>query len=151
MGISKEQWTVIEKKLRGFFSEVVFEYEGHKITVQKGFIRENVMRLVVYIDGAIKAKDSLDLDGTGFNPLVVLFWRRRERYALPKKYREAFIRYNKAMRIDKSEKENDPERKTVSYQPDFATAKSLVRQFRVVEGLTLVGGVDNVDGGNGNE
>ena len=137
--MSNEQWTVIEKKLRGFFSEVVFEYEGHKITVQKGFIRENVMRLVVYIDGAIKAKDSLDLDGTGFNPLVVLFWRRRERSLYTKKSREALVRYSKAIGKKRSKEAGiDPEKKTVSYHPDFPSAKSLVRQFRKVDGLTLL-------------
>lgn len=97
MGISKEQWAVIEEKLRGWFAKVSFEYEGHEILVQKELIRENVMCLVVYIDGAIKAKDSLDLDGSGFNPLVVLFWRRRERYFWTKKYREALVRYSKAI------------------------------------------------------
>ena len=138
MGISKEQWAVIEEKLRGWFAKVSFEYEGHEILVQKELIRENVMRLVVYIDGAIKAKDSLDLDGTGFNPLVVLFWRRRERYLWTKECREALVRYSKAIGKKRSKEVGiDPERKTVSYHPDFPSAKSLVRQFKKVEGLRL--------------
>lgn len=157
MGISNEQWAEIEENLKGLFPLVVFLYKGHRISVQKGRLKENVYRLIVYIDGVIRAKDSLDLDGTGFNPLVVLFWRRRERYLYSKKHRDALVRYNKAIGEKRSKGDVlDPERKTVSYQPDFPTAKSIVRQFKKVEGLLLEGnvgqvdkvvGVDSVDGG----
>lgn len=148
MAISNEMWEAIEKKLQGLFAEVVFEYKGHEITVQKGPLRENVRCLAVYIDGFIKCKDCVDLDKSGFDPLVVLFWRRRERQLFSKKYRAALVRYSKAIGEKRSKKEGiDPERKVVSYHPYFTTSKSLVRKFKRVEGLTLKL-ADNVDGGD---
>ncbi len=139
MSISTEQCVAIEKELLGWFADVRFEYDGHEIRVQKVPLRENVLRLVVFIDGKIEARKGVDLDDTGFDPLVVLFWRRSERYAFGRKHRESMIRYNKLMKRSKLKGTlYDPDKKLVTYHPDFSTAKSLVRQFRKVEGLTLV-------------
>jgi len=137
--ITNEKWDAIEKKLEGWFSDVSFLYDGHSVRVQKLPFRENVLRLFVFIDGTIDQNKSIDLHKKGFDPLVTLFWRRSERYAFDRKYRQSLIKYNKAMKsLGSKDPPKDPNAKLIVYHPDFATAKSLVRQFRRIEGLTFV-------------
>jgi len=143
--ITNEEWDAIEKKLEGWFSDVSFLYDGHSVRVKKLPVSENNLRLIVFIDGVIDPNKTIDLSGNGFCHLVCKFWRKSEKYAFDKKFRET-LRHRNALLKGFRQKNalGDPDIKITSYHPDFSTAKILVRQFRRIDGLTFVQNTNNM-------
>ena len=136
--ISKEQWVAIEEKLKSdWFPTVSFQFRKHEVSVSKERYSENRPCLVVYIDGVWKGVWTRG-DDEVYGPLVKLFWRKRTS-AIFKPKQKAKIIKNFGKR---KAKEYFPKLDEVSvrWMPDFNTAASLVRQFKKVDGLTLLDG-----------
>ena len=134
MAITKEQWTEIEKHLAGLFSSVIFKYGEFEITVTRGRVSESKTSLVVYVDGVIKGGwYSKDNERPACIPDV---WRKRTRA----KYKAKSIKSFEKIWGKRRAKKEMPELYEVTqyHTCDFTTAKSLVRQYKKLEGLELI-------------
>ncbi len=130
---SAAQWRAIEERLR-FFYHLKFRIGETEVGVQKVFYRENQQRLAVYINGKIdyeKVYKSCLQGDADFDPMVVLVWRKMERSLFPSsmlKKKGWSKKMSKKLGLDK---------KFVCYDPYFASASALVRQFRKIENIEV--------------
>jgi hypothetical protein len=143
--ITKQQWEEIEDKLQGLLATVKFRYKGYEVTVQKNFVAENKMALNVYIDGRFKG-DWAFLDYPRGNedrsdreppPAIIRdVWRKQTKAVYSPQRKQKMIKAVGTRRAYEMFPNLDEKR--ILYWPDFAKAKTLVRQFRKLEGITLV-------------
>ncbi|ENN99775.1 MULTISPECIES: hypothetical protein [Pseudoalteromonas] len=134
MAISKEQWAEIEKQLAGLFGSVIFKYGEFEITVIRGRVSESKTSLVVYVDDVIKGGwYSKDIERPSCIPDV---WRKRTRA----RYTTKSIKDAEKVWGKRRAKKEMPElyEKTEYHTCDFTTAKSLVCQYKKLEGLELI-------------
>ncbi len=134
MSISKAQWQAIETALMRLGGCAEFALDGHKITTQKRMVSENRMAIMVYIDGQIKGKWVIpgEKDAPAIVPKV---WRLKTKaYYGPAKIKRLEKQFGKRKAREYFPKLHE---KQHGYLPDFSTAKSLVRQYKKIEGLTL--------------
>jgi hypothetical protein len=134
MAISKEQWAEIEKQLAGLFGSVIFKYGEFEITVIRGRVSESKTSLVVYVDDVIKGGwYSKDNERPSCIPDV---WRKRTRA----RYTTKSIKDAEKVWGKRRAKKEMPElyEKTEYHTCEFTTAKSLVRQYKKLEGLELI-------------
>ena len=134
MAITKEQWIEIEKHLAGFFGSVIFKYGEFEITVTRGRVSESKTSLVVYVDDAIKGAWFIaDKERPSCIPDV---WRKRTRA----RYTAKSIKDAEKLWGKRGAKKEFPELYEVTeyHTCDFTTAKSLVRQYKKLEGLELI-------------
>jgi hypothetical protein len=134
--ISKEQWATIEKH----FSERVFHTEKFQLgetllSVSKTFVEKNKLGLVVYIDGVIQPSQGIQSSSL-FNPLTSQVWCKRTKHLYsPAKKQKLINEYGKR-RIKQYFPDLD---KTYSYfSPLFTSEKTLIRQFKKLDGLSVV-------------
>ena len=134
MAITKEQWVEIEKHLAGLFSSVIFKYGEFEVTVTRSRVSESKTSLVVYVDGVIKGGwYSKDNERPACIPDV---WRKRT----SAKYTAKSIKSFEKIWGKRRAKKEMPELYEVTeyHTCDFTTAKSLVRQYKKLEGLELI-------------
>ncbi|WP_286695003.1 hypothetical protein [Spongiibacter sp. UBA1325] len=134
--ITKDQWTAIEKNLSGLFGQQKFQLGPHEISVVKSRVSESKLALIVYIDGSWKGKWMLPENDDIYSPIVKQVWRKRSRALYPPKKRASIVKNLGVRQAKKLIPKLD--QKIEHYVPDFNTAKSLIRQFKKVEGLTLL-------------
>lgn len=137
MAISKEQWIGIQGTLTTLYNSVKFRLpSGEVLTVNKCFVSENKTRLVVWIDGVHSTVWGWPHHDE-FRPVVKQIWRRRTHQPGAKQVRK--ISAMKGGKAWLKRKENADLFKVYEYWDGYyATAASLVRQFRKIEGLELV-------------
>ncbi|WP_293266765.1 hypothetical protein [Neptunomonas sp.] len=133
--ITKEQWDDIENDLTGMFASVKFQYGEHEIIASRERVGEGKYDLVVYVDGYIKGAWYMP-DKEGFLPVIKDVWRTRKK-AIYSPQKKAKIIKDLGKRLTK-EVYLELDKTIVYYSPDFTTAKSLVRQYKKLEGLTLI-------------
>lgn len=143
--ITKQQWEEIESKLQGLLATVKFRYKGQELTVQKGFVSESKMALHVYIDGYIKG-DWAFLDYPAGSegrsdreppPAIIRdVWRKQNKAVYSPQRKQKMIKAVGKRRAYEIFPNLDEKR--ILYWPDFAKAKTLVRQFSKLDGITLV-------------
>jgi hypothetical protein len=133
--ISKEQWTGIENELAGFYPHMKFKYLGREISINRVKIKEGRFDLAVYIDGVICWGNAIP-SSDSFDPIVKDVWRERKKAIYSPKKKAAIIK-NFGKRKAKQYFDNLDE-VLVFYDPTFISAKSLVRQFKKLEGLEVV-------------
>lgn len=133
--ITNELWNAIEEELAKPCACEHFQLGEHKITVQRVRKSESVPCLAVFIDDKIKGSWSLDKEENKPSCLEKV-WRKRTR-AL---YNSKTIKDVEKGLGKRKAKERFPDLydKAHWYVPDFSTAKSLVRQFKRIEGLTYI-------------
>ncbi|MTC39269.1 hypothetical protein GKR70_12225 [Providencia alcalifaciens] len=135
MRISKAQWVKIEEKLKEHFGCVKFQYQDTEVCVIRTYAGEGKTKLTVYLNDQICAGwgwTSCDV----FNPLVEFFWSKRSTSIYkPKQVREFEKIFGK--RGAKKEVPN-LHKKITWYHPCFSKASALVRQFKRIEGLSLI-------------
>lgn len=138
MSISNEQWKKIEEDLKGYFASVDFQYKDTEVSVRRVSAGEGKTALAVYLDSQIYTGWGR-LNGDDFNPLVELFWSKRQKSLYsPTKVKKLEKAWGK--RLVKKEIPNLHDKFTW-YNPWFIKASVLVRQFKRVKELTLK--VDN--------
>lgn len=136
--ISEEQWKAIEEKLAGWFVQQKFQLGEFEICVQKERYKENRYCLVVYIDGTWQGKWMEPDKDEKYGPIVKKVWRRRTFALYPPKKKAQLEKSLGKRRARKLFPNFDKVHER--WVPDFSTAKSLVRQFKKAEGLTLIQG-----------
>ncbi|HEA0252731.1 TPA: hypothetical protein RU600_002451 [Salmonella enterica] len=137
MPISKEQWDGIQNTLSGLYGEVEFRMpSGEDITVNKRFIAENKMALIVWVNGERSTAWGLPTHEQ-FRPLVKHVWRRQTRRPGASAIRK--ISKMKGGKRWLKQKENAHLYDVVEYWVCyFNSATSLVRQYRKIDGLELL-------------
>ncbi|RUQ10680.1 hypothetical protein [Aeromonas dhakensis] len=146
MSISKEQWKAIEAELQGAWVHMLFDLNGHKISVTSERKTESTTVLAVYIDGAIKGTwmkvlEDIDPADEFMNKVVKQIFCHKFHKRYGKKDLE---NYAKAKRQCGAKFANelygkDPEKQGTTYLfPAFGSSTALVRQYKKIEGLELV-------------
>ena len=137
--INAEQWKNIEFDLAGSFSHIKFNYKDAEISVSRVRLSESKTALAVYIDGEIGGGWGYEF-GDGFHPLVSDIWRKRTKASYPPSKRKKLEKDFGKRRVKKLIPDID--KVHIYYDCCFNTAKSLVSQFKKLEGLTLISSVD---------
>lgn len=132
--ITKEQWEEIEKGLTGSMGVVKFKLGEKQITLEKRFIKENVMVICVFING--KLDQSIGWPGERYDPIVEQLWNKRSRsvYSPAKKKKLEKI-FGKRRAKEKFENLDE---KLEWHEPFFKTFASMQRKYKKVDGLEFV-------------
>ncbi len=134
MSISTELWQKIEENLTTSMASVKFQMESDAITVKRVRIKENRLALAVYINDQIIWKHGMQNDEQP--ELIRKVWRKRTVAAYSPVKKQKIIKSFGKRRA----KELFPslDKVTTYYDPTFNTAKSVVRQFKKLDGLAVV-------------
>lgn len=133
--ITKEQWDDIENELTGMFASVKFQYGEHVLNVARVRTGEAKHELMVYVDGTIKGVWHSP-ESEGFLPVIKDIWRTRKKAVYSPQKKAKLIKDFGKKRV--KEFLPDLDKIIIYYSPDFTTAKSLVRQYKKLEGLVLI-------------
>ncbi|WP_394166010.1 hypothetical protein [Photobacterium piscicola] len=142
--ITKEQWQKIEEELSQYYVNVIFNYKGHEVKINRVRVSESVTNLVVWIDGKINNNwgyhhiltelGAGDPDLKEIPTIINDVWRNRikSKHSLKDIKRYEKIngkRWCKKMGIYDKHK---------YYEPLFPKSSVLVRQFKKLDGLELI-------------
>lgn len=132
--ITKEQWEEIKKQLAGVYGDVKFKLDETELFVKKGFIAENKLAILVYINEAIQLGQGYT-DSKVFNPITQKVWCTKTRSVYKPKEKEKLI---KIWGKREAYKRHDLDKKIVSYVPYFGTYATFERQYKKLENLELI-------------
>ena len=132
--ITKEQWEKIKRELSGVYGSVKFKVDETELFVKKGFIAENKLAILVYINGAIQLGQGYT-DSEVFNPITKKVWCTKTRSVYKPKVKEKLI---KIWGKREAYKRHDLDKKIVSYIPYFGTYATFERQYKKLENLELI-------------
>ncbi|MDO6497350.1 hypothetical protein [Photobacterium sanguinicancri] len=149
MTISKALWEKIEEKMRQGWVSIKMDYKGHGLHICRVKLSENKTALAVYIDGVINQSwggiDSGIVEAPDNTPVIVKdVWKKssKARYS-PKQIKSLEKVYGK-----RKAKQQYPDlhARWEFFVPTFSKASVLCRQFKNLEGLTLLD-TEYVEGG----
>ena len=132
--ITKEQWEKIKRELSGVYGSVKFKVDETELLVKKGFIAENKLAILVYINEAIQLGQGYT-DSEVFNPITQKVWCTKTRSYFKQKEKEKLI---KIWGKREAYKRHDLDKKIVSYVPYFNTYATFERQYKKLENLELI-------------
>ncbi|MBL4799815.1 MAG: hypothetical protein JKY50_20645 [Oleispira sp.] len=135
MSISKEQWLATKEELSSFMPRLCFMLNGHEILIQKEGCGELKQVLAIYIDGKIcSAYSSKDSDK--YLSVSLDVWSKKSVWLYSPSKQKA-IRKRLSKRLVK-EIYPDLEKKGFYYIPYFTSIRTLIGQYKKLEGLELV-------------
>ncbi len=148
--ISNEQWTEIEETLKHQYGRIEFTHGEREIVVARVPTNEGKSNIVVFIDGNMNfswGRPPIEgmFDNADFKPEIIPYWRKRSKALYSAKDKKEVIGLWGKRRAYK--KYPDLDNRYEWYDPMFTTAKSLVSQFKKLEGLQLVPKEEFVEGG----
>lgn len=135
MTISKEQWNQIEEQLKGSYGHVKLSLEGRELSLEKRFVKENQLAILVFIDGTILVTNGWP-NHDQFDEFVQKVWRERKlSYYKPKEQARIIKAFGK-----RNAKKHFPklDEKLSFWVADFSTAASLRRKLQKLDGLELI-------------
>lgn len=147
MSISKEQWKTIEELLKAMWVDMKFDLNGHEISIRRARKSESRTVLEVFIDGVIKGEwmqnvAKLDPADEFMNQVVKQVWFHKFYARFKAKDLAELDKYKKAVGVRRFKAQwgaGDLKKQgwyyLVSY---FGSAATLVRQFKKIDGLTLI-------------
>ncbi|MGY3910768.1 hypothetical protein ACW5XW_02825 [Aeromonas piscicola] len=145
--ISKEQWKAIEEHLKAMWVDMKFDLHGHEIQIRRARKSESRTVLEVFIDGAIKGEwvqsvDKLDPADQFINQVVKQVWFHKFFAQYSAKQIAQLEKYKKQIGIKRFKAQwgdGDLKKQGCYYlMSHFGSAATLVRQFKKIEGLTLI-------------
>ncbi|MEI6897867.1 MAG: hypothetical protein V5786_10375 [Psychromonas sp.] len=140
MTITKEQWTAVEKELYHHWIDVKFEYKGFELAIQRQRESESKTVLSVYINGTIKPVwgwfDNA-LNSNNERPEIIKEVWKLTTKAVYKAKNIKEIEKVFGKRRGKKQFPNLHDRHEY-WMPYFAKASVLCRQFKKLEGITLI-------------
>lgn len=131
--ITKDQWEEIEKGLSGSYGAVKFKLGEKEITLEKRFIKENVLAICVFIDGQLQP--AMGWPGNHFDPIVEQLWNKRSRSVYSPTEQKRII---KVWGKREAKKYHDLDKKVEWYEAFFKTFASMQRKYKKIEGLEFV-------------
>lgn len=132
--ITKEQWEKIRRELSGVYGSIKFKLDETELLVKKGFISENKLAIMVYINGIIQIGAGWT-DSKVFNPITQKVWCIRANSIFKPKEKAKLI---KIWGKREAYKRHDLDKKIVSYVPYFNTFATFERQYKKLENLELI-------------
>lgn len=132
--ITKEQWEKIRRELSGVYGSIKFKLDETELLVKKGFIAENKLAILVYINGVIQLGQGYTSSEV-FNPITKKIWCAKTRSYFKQKEKEKLI---KIWGKREAYKRYDLDKKIVSYVPYFNTYATFERQYKKLENLELI-------------
>jgi hypothetical protein len=147
MSISKEQWKTIEERLKAMWVDMKFDLNGHEISIHRARKSESRTVLEVFIDGVIKGEwmqnvDKLDPADEFMNQVVKQVWFHKFFARFKAKELAQLEKYKKAVGVRRFKAQwGDGDLKKQGWHylmSHFGSAATLVRQFKKIEGLTLI-------------
>ncbi len=137
MTITKEQWAAVEKELSHHWVDVKFEYKGFELAIQRQRESESKTVLSVYINGTIKPGWGwVEVESEDRPSIIKDVWKLKTKAKYtPKQIKDIEKIYGK--RRAKKEYPALYERHEV-WLPYFPKASMLCRQFKKLEGITLI-------------
>lgn len=142
--ITKEQWQKIEEELSQHYVNVIFNYKGHEVKINRVRVSESVTNLVVWIDGKINNNwgcyhilTELGAGDSGLNDVPTIIsdvWRNRTK----SKQSLKDVKYYEKMHGKRWCKKMGIYDKRKYYEPLFPKSSVLVRQFKKLDGLELI-------------
>lgn len=132
--ITKEQWEKIKRELSGVYGSVKFKVDETELLVKKGFIAENKLAIMVYMDEIIQIGAGWT-DSKVFNPITKKVWCTKTSSVYKQKEKEKLIKiWGKREAYER----HDLDKKIVSYVPYFNTYATFERQYKKLENLELI-------------
>lgn len=147
MSISKEQWKTIEGLLKAMWVDMKFDLNGHEISIRRARKSESRTVLEVFIDGVIKGEwvqnvDKLDPADEFMNQIVKQVWFHKFFARFKAKEIAQLEKYKKLVGVKRFKAEwgeGDLKKQGCYYlMSHFGSAATLVRQFKKIDGLTLI-------------
>lgn len=131
MSITSDEWNVIEESMAGACS-VLFTYKGHELNVHR--VRQGETRLVLLcnVDGEVNPLWAFP-GSSDIPEFIPDIWRLRTKCFLTQKDYQ-----NWRKQFGKRNADIQKKLRTLTYyDPTFNTAKTLCRQFKKLDGLTV--------------
>lgn len=147
MSISKEQWKTIEGLLKAMWVDMKFDLNGHEISIRRARKSESQTVLEVFIDGVIQGEwmqDVAKLDPADefMNKVVKQVWFHKFYPRFKAKELAELNKYKKAIGVRRFKAQwgsDDLKKQGWHYLVShFGSAATLVRQFKKIDGLTLI-------------
>ena len=146
MTITAAQWKEISARLKRQWVHMEFSLKGHSITIQRTRKTESTTVLAVYIDNTISGKwmkliDEIDPADEFMNQVVKQVWFHRFKAMYSGKQLAAMEKFKRGIGVKRFKEMygDDPKSEGITFlRPMFGSAAVLVRQFKKIEGLTLV-------------
>lgn len=132
--ITKEQWSGIESTLKESYSRIKFDYRGIEVSIERRSTGEGKTELAVFIQGVLHWGAGFK-DSENYDPLTWIFWRPRKKQKYPTKFKKDMTKILGKRGVKKSYPDLDG--MNVHYSPLFTTSKSLVTQYKKIDGLEL--------------
>lgn len=132
--ITKEQWEKIRRELSGVYGSIKFKLDETELLVKKGFISENKLAIMVYINEIIQIGAGWT-DSKVFNPITKKVWCTKTKSIYKPKEKAKLI---KIWGKREAYKRHDLDKKIVSYVPYFNTFATFERQYKKLENLELI-------------
>ncbi|WP_153448453.1 hypothetical protein [Vibrio algicola] len=138
--ITKEMWKKIEDEMSDGWVSIVFAYKGYEVGVERVRASESKTCLQVYIDGIIKGEwvSFSGNDGISDKAPAILadVWCKKTKSKYDTKFKTSMTKIWGKRRVTK--KYPDLNDKHVFHVPTFSKASVVCRQFKKLEGITLV-------------
>lgn len=132
--INKEKWEVIGKELSSIFANAKFKIGNDVITIQRRNKSESETVLAVFINGTISLGFS-DEKHESFNPISHQVWKKKIVKAYSKQRLDKYKKELGARLFNKWYPKAERERFSVYWLPYFSSSKTLISQFKKIEGL----------------
>lgn len=139
--ITKEMWKAIEEEMSGSWVAIQFGYKGHEISVNRVRESESKTSLQVYIDGFVKGewvsfKDGKDGISDKAPSVLADVWCRKTKALHDNKFKTAVTKIHGKRGVKKAYPDLDA--RVVFHIPNFSKASVLCRQYKKLEGITLL-------------
>ncbi|AYA40569.1 hypothetical protein HZS38_09245 [Xenorhabdus nematophila] len=135
MSIDKSQWVKIADELQSLFCLIQFKYQDTVISINRGRVSESKTHLFVYIDSKLNIAGG-DEQSEHYNPLTPLFWCSCSKPL----YSKSRIADAEKMLGKRHVKKHMPYmyKKHTFLTPVFPNSTTLIRQYKKIEGLSLL-------------
>lgn len=143
MPISKDKWKEIEETLsQYFFMNVKFKIGNDIITVTRQRETESKTVLVVYINDKYSHAWQ-DEQHELFNPITHKVWKKTSKRMMSKQKIDALKKKYGVRAFNNVYSKREQEAVISYFMPFFSSSRSLVSQFKKIDGLEFIGDGNN--------
>lgn len=138
--ITKEMWKELEGEMSGGWVNIVFAYKGHEVSIRRVRASESKTCLQIYIDGFIKGEWASFSGNDGISdkaPAILAdVWCKKTKAKYDNKFKTSMTKIwgKRGVKM----RYPDLNDKHVFHVPTFSKASVVCRQFKKLEGITLV-------------
>ncbi|WP_320152539.1 hypothetical protein [uncultured Tolumonas sp.] len=139
MPISKDKWKEIEDELKGYYLvNVKFKLGNDVISIARQRETESKTVLVVYINGKYSLQWQ-DEKHELFNPLTHKVWKKTSKRMMSQQKIAALKKKYGVRMFNQLYSKREQEAVISYFMPFFSSSRSLVSQFKKIDGLEFIG------------